>query len=90
MPYVFSSGMPMSTPSVVITMFLLSFASLSSCYLGWVGVKRGLIEKHLERQGQSADGSEAVKAGWVYLLFAAMAAASAACIVYLWCKGRLY
>ena len=54
-----------------------------------VGVKKGFVERRMERRGEVFTGHDAVRAGGVYLLIAALCWNVATVTAWAWFKGRL-
>ena len=55
-----------------------------------VAVKKGFIERRMERRGEVFTGHNAVRAGAVYLLIIALCWTAAGLTAWAWVKGRLH
>ena len=60
----------------------------SAC--GVVAVKKGFIDRRIERRGKVLTGQTAVLAGLIYLFIAALGWAAAVLTAWSWFKGRLH
>jgi hypothetical protein len=58
------------------------------CFL--IGIKKGFIEQRMVRHDKVFTGSEAVRAGIVYVLIGSSSWLTAAWFAWAWCNGRVH